>query len=102
VDQSKFTLCFQVSEGNINCISHIYNLAVQARHCAVKVNYKKDKIRYAFEQGSPEFPAAELESTGRLALFQIRSLIHKFRRCREYRDWLVRQCQAAGIKFREL
>jgi hypothetical protein len=44
-NKAKFSLRFQASEGNINCISHIYNLAVQAGHTAVKVNVKgKDKI----------------------------------------------------------
>jgi hypothetical protein len=43
-----------------------------------------------------------LDSQGRRVLFRIRSIIHKFRRCREWRAWLKAQCQAAGIKFREL
>jgi hypothetical protein len=76
---------------------------VNVGHAAIKVNSKKDEIRHAFKRGAPEFPLEEdLDSTGRQALFRLRSLAHKFKRCREYRDWLVKQCEAAGIKFREL
>jgi hypothetical protein len=90
LNKIKFSLRFQALEGNINYISHIYNLAIQAGHTAVKVNAKgKEEIRHAFERSTPEFPEAKLDSTGRLALFRMRSMIHKFRRCREYREWLV-------------
>jgi hypothetical protein len=53
LDQARFSLRFQASEGNINYISHIYNLAVQAGNVAMKIDTKKDEIRHAFERGTP-------------------------------------------------
>jgi hypothetical protein len=100
VDRARFLLYFNIVEGNINCISHVYNLAVQAGLTALKAEPRA--FRYAYERNiNGEIPAQEPESPSRLALFCMRSLIHNFKHSRYWRALLDKQCRAHNLKSRK-
>jgi hypothetical protein len=78
IDRARFLLQFNTIKGNINYISHVYNLIVQVGLTALKAEPKDLCYTYKHNSNS-EMPEQEQESPSRLALFYIQSLIHNFK-----------------------
>ena len=94
---------FTVREGDVRCIAHIINLAVQAALKSLKADPDAETDAYRCEQGAARIPRsmdahAEVSNT----LEKLRRHIYVFRNRRGWKDALQRQVQAAGLKPRQL
>jgi len=94
---------FTVKEGDVRCIAHIINLAVQAALKSLKADPNAEIEAYRCEQGAAHIPRtvdshAEVSNT----LAKLRRHIYVFRNRRAWKDALQRQVQAAGLKLCQL
>jgi hypothetical protein len=100
IDRARSLLQFNTVEVNINCTSHVYNLAVKAGLTALEA--EPEGLQYSYERNSSgEIPAKEQESPSRPALFCTRSLIHNFKHSRYWRDLFGKKCRAHNLKLRK-
>ena len=95
---------FTVKEGDVRCIAHIINLAVQAALKSLKADPDAETEAYRCEQGAARIPRfmddahAEVSAT----LAKLRRHIYVFRNRRAWKDALQRQVKAAGLKPQQL
>jgi hypothetical protein len=94
---------FTVKEGDVRCIAHIINLAVQAALKSLKADPDAETETYRCEQGAARIPLAR-DSQGEVmnALAKLRRHIYVFRNRRAWKDALQRQVKAAGLKPQQL
>jgi hypothetical protein len=94
---------FTVKEGDVRCIAHIINIAVQAALKSLKADPNAETEAYRCEQGAARIPRsmdAHTEVSNTLA--KLRRHIYVFRNRRAWKDALQRQIQAAGLKPQQL
>ena len=94
---------FTVKEGDVRCIAHIINIAVQAALKSLKASLDTETEAYWCEQGLARIPQRMASSTEVLAaLEKLRQHIYVFRNRRAWKDALQKQIKAAGQKPRQL
>ena len=92
---------FTTKEGDVRCIGHIINLAVQAALTSLKAEPLEQADAYRLEQGAARVPQlAENDTVAVLA--KLRRHIYVFRNRRAWKDALKKQCEAATIKYQKL
>ena len=95
---------FTVKEGDIRCIAHIINLAVQAALKSLKATPDTEMEAYWCQQGLARIPqhidnaSTEVSAT----LEKLRRHIYVFRNRRAWKDALQKQMKAADQKPRQL
>ena len=94
---------FTVKEGDVRCIAHIINIAVQAALKSLKASLDTETEAYWCEQGLAWIPQRMASSTEvSAALKKLRQHIYVFRNRRAWKDALQKQIKAAGQKPRQL
>jgi hypothetical protein len=86
-------------EGDVRCIRHIINLAVQAALTSLKAVPADEPNAYRLEYGAarvPSLPENELVAV----LSKLRRHIYVFCNRRQWKNALKRQCEAANIEFK--
>jgi hypothetical protein len=94
---------FTVKEGDVRCVAHIINLAVQAALKSLKADPDAEIEAYRCEQGVARIPRsmdAHTEIMNTLA--KLRRHIYVFRNRRAWKDALQKQIQAIGLKPQQL
>ncbi|KFY05160.1 hypothetical protein V491_09190 [Pseudogymnoascus sp. VKM F-3775] len=94
---------FTVKEGDIRCIAHIINIAVQAALKSLKADADTETEAYRCEQGAAQIPHTRdthVEVMNTLAKLQRH--IYVFCNRRAWKDALQRQTKAAGLKPQQL
>jgi hypothetical protein len=94
---------FTVKEGDVRCIAHIINIAVQAALKSLKADADTETEAYRCEQGAARIPHTRdthVEVMNTLA--KLRRHIYVFRNRRAWKDALQRQTKAAGLKPQQL
>jgi hypothetical protein len=94
---------FTAKAGDVRCIGHIINIAVQAALASLKATPDERVEAYRLEVGAARIPtristAAEYEIITVLA--KLRRHIYVFRNRRGWKDALKSQCKATGIQAR--
>ncbi|KFY67389.1 hypothetical protein V496_01580 [Pseudogymnoascus sp. VKM F-4515 (FW-2607)] len=92
---------FTVKEGDVQCIAHIIDIAVQAALKSLKASPDTEVEAYWCEQGLARIPQ-RIGSDVSTALAKLRQHIYVFRNRRAWKDALQKQIQAAGQKPRQL
>jgi hypothetical protein len=92
-------LSFNTTDGDIRCISHVYNLAVQAGLEGLKAEAAQSRHEYQFEDNAIEIPDGAVDEVTRRAFFKMRSLVWAFLHKRYWRVGLQNQCKAGGTKY---
>ncbi|KFZ19521.1 hypothetical protein V501_00632 [Pseudogymnoascus sp. VKM F-4519 (FW-2642)] len=92
---------FRAKAGDVRCIGHIINIAVQAALASLKATPDERVEAYRLEVGAARIPtgistAAEYEIMSVLA--KLRRHIYVFRNRRGWKDALKNQCRATGIE----
>ncbi|KFY97750.1 hypothetical protein V500_01934 [Pseudogymnoascus sp. VKM F-4518 (FW-2643)] len=95
---------FTVKEGDVRCIAHIINLAVQAALKSLKASPDTETEAYWCEQGLARIPQRMDSSSTEVSatLEKLRRHIYVFRNRRAWKDALQKQIKAAGQKPRQL
>jgi hypothetical protein len=94
---------FTVKEGDVRCIAHIINLAVQDALKVLKADPNADTDSYRVEQGCARIPIAYGPNTDiTTVLAKLRRHIYVFRNRRGWRDALQKQTTIASIKVQQL
>jgi hypothetical protein len=95
---------FTVKEGDVRCIAHIINLAVQAALTALKAVLEEQSEAYRDELNAARLPSSLISQAGSTAsaLIKLRKHIYVFRNRRAWRDSLNAQAIAASIKPKAL
>ena len=94
---------FTVKEGDVRCIAHIINLAVQAALKALKADPSAEIDDYRCELGAARIPfTVERNAEIMRTLAKLRRHIYVFRNRRQWNDALRKQALAAGLKARQL
>jgi hypothetical protein len=94
---------FTVKEGDVRCIAHIINLAVQATLKALKADPSAEINDYRCELGAARIPhTVESNTEIMITLAKLRRHIYVFRNRRQWSDALRRQTLAASLKPRQL
>jgi len=88
-------------EGNVRCIGHIINLAVQAALASLKAVPTDEPDAYRLEYEAARVPLL-LENESVAVLSKLRRYIYVFRNRRQWKDALKKQCKAANIEFKQL
>ncbi|KFY17372.1 hypothetical protein V492_00719 [Pseudogymnoascus sp. VKM F-4246] len=94
---------FRAKAGDVRCIRHIINIAVQAALASLKATPDERVEAYRLEVGAARIPtgistAAEYEIIS--VLVKLRRHIYVFRNRRGWKDALKNQCKATGIQVR--
>jgi hypothetical protein len=92
---------YTVKEGDVRCIGHIINLAVQAALAALKAVPSDEPESYRLEYGAARVPFSP-ENETMAVLAKLWRHIYIFRNRRQWKDGLQKQCEAANIPFRQL
>lgn len=92
---------FTTQEGDVRCIGHIINLAVQAALKSLKAEPAEQVDAYRLEQGAARVPQLAENATVAV-LAKLRRHIYVFRNRRVWKDALKKQCEAATIQYRQL
>jgi hypothetical protein len=101
-DQAKYVLRFNRTEGDICCISYIYNLAINSALKALKAEAKENRHEYEYKPNRAMLSAEENETKSRSALYKARTETIIFRNRRLPRHQLIRQYRSFGIKYRRI
>jgi hypothetical protein len=92
---------YTTKEGDVRCIGHIINLAVQAALTSLKAVPADDSDAYRLEYGAARVPLLP-ENESVAVLSKLRRHIYVFRNRRQWKDALKKQCKAANIEFKQL
>jgi hypothetical protein len=92
---------FTVKEGDVRCLGHIINLAVQAALTALKAVPADEPEAYRLEYGAARMPVLPDNKTVAV-LVKLRRHIYVFRNRRQWKDMLKKQCEAANIQAQQL
>jgi hypothetical protein len=93
---------FTCKEGDIRCIGHVINLAVQEALKTLKAVLAEETEAYRMVYHSAVLPN-EFEGTDVIsALYKLRRHIYIFQNQRVWRDALEKQCKAANITYHRL
>lgn len=94
---------FRVKEGDVRCIAHIINIAVQDALKTLKAAPAEQAESYRCEQGAARIPrSSESNIEVMNTLGKLRRHIYVFRNRRQWKDALQRQTVAAGLKKLQL
>ncbi|KFY79733.1 hypothetical protein V499_01319 [Pseudogymnoascus sp. VKM F-103] len=95
---------FRVKEGDVRCIAHIINIAVQDALKTLKAAPAEQAESYRCEQGAARIPTSSSESNIEVknTLSKLRRHIYVFRNRRQWKDALQKQTIAAGLKKLQL
>ncbi|KFY94740.1 hypothetical protein V498_03750, partial [Pseudogymnoascus sp. VKM F-4517 (FW-2822)] len=95
---------FRVKEGDVRCIAHIINIAVQDALKTLKAAPAEQAESYRCEQGAARIPTSSSESNIEIknTLSKLRRHIYVFRNRRQWKDALQKQTIAAGLKKLQL
>jgi hypothetical protein len=94
---------FKVKEGDVRCIAHIINIAVQDALKTLKAAPAEQAESYRCEQGAARIPtSSESNIDVKNTLGKLRRHIYVFRNRRQWKDALQRQTVAAGLKKLQL
>jgi hypothetical protein len=95
---------FTVKEGDVRCIAHIINLAVQAALTVLKAVPEEQSEAYRDELNTARLPSSLISQAGSTAsaLIKLRKHIYVFHNRRAWRDSLNAQAIAASIKPKAL
>jgi hypothetical protein len=75
LEAAKQFLSFNTTDRDIRCISHIYNLAVQAGLEGLKAEAAQSRNEYQFNDNAIEIPDSVADEIVRRAFFKMRSLV---------------------------
>jgi hypothetical protein len=92
---------YTTKEGDVRCIGHIINLAVQAALTSLKAVPADEPNAYRLEYGAARVPSLP-ENESVAVLSKLRRHIYVFRNRRQWKDALKKQCEAANIEFKQL
>jgi hypothetical protein len=92
---------FTAKAGDVRCIGHIINIAVQAALASLKATPDERVEAYRLEIGAARIPLVA-ENDIVTVLAKLRRHIYVFRNRRGWKDALKNQCKAASIKVRQL
>jgi hypothetical protein len=92
---------FTVKEGDVRCLGHIINLAVQAALTALKAVPADEPEAYRLEYGAARMPVLPDNETVAV-LDKLRRHIYVLRNRRQWKDMLKKQCEAANIQAQQL
>jgi hypothetical protein len=90
-DQAKYVLRSNRTEGDIGCVSHIYNLAINGALKALKAEAKENRYEYEYKPNRAMLSTEEKETKSRSALYKARTETIIFRNRRLPRHQLTRQ-----------
>jgi hypothetical protein len=94
---------FTVKEGDVRCIAHIINIAVQNALKTLKADPSAEIETYRCEPGAARIPhAVESHTEVMNTLAKLRRHIYVFRNRRAWKDALQKQTVAAGLKVQQL
>jgi hypothetical protein len=94
---------FRVKEGDVRCIAHIINIAVQDALKTLKAAPAEQAESYRCEQGAARIPtSSESNIEVKNTLGKLRRHTYVFRNRRQWKDALQRQTVAAGLKKLQL
>lgn len=102
LEEAKQSIFFNTTDGDIRCISHIYNLAVQAGLKGLKAHAAESRHAYEFDEANIVIPEGEFDEIARRAFFKMRSLVYAFKNKRHWRVKLQKQCKAESKKYYKL
>ena len=94
---------FTVREGDVRCVAHIINIAVQSALKKLKADPAVNTDSYRFDEGCARLPTlvdSHIEVSAVLA--KLRRHIYVFRNRRGWREHLKQQTLISGIKVRQL
>jgi hypothetical protein len=92
---------FTRKEGDVRCIGHVINLAVQGALKTLKAEPAEQTETYQMIYNSATLPIEFGKKDVISALWKLRRHIYIFRRRRAWRIALEKQCQAHRIKYRK-
>ncbi|KFY19337.1 hypothetical protein V493_08008 [Pseudogymnoascus sp. VKM F-4281 (FW-2241)] len=94
---------FTVKEGDVRCIAHIINIAVQHALKTLKADPSAEAETYRCEQGAARIPRTVDSHTEVMnTLAKLRRHIYVFRNRRLWKDALQKQTMVAGLKVQQL
>src|ERR1700738_78314 len=93
---------FTRKEGDVRCIGHVINIAVQAALTSLKAVPANETESYRMIYKAAQLPVDCNKADVVSALAKLRRHIYIFRNRRSWRIALENQCKAAGIPFRQL
>ena len=92
---------YTAKAGDVRCIGHIINIAVQAALASLKATPDERVEAYRLEIRAARIPTVT-ENEIVTVLAKLRRHIYVFRNRRGWKDALKNQCKAASIKVRQL
>ena len=96
-------MTFTIKEGDVQCMAHIINLAVQEAMKTLKATPSEDWAAYKCKEDAARVPFNVLrESAVAGCLEKLRRHIYVFKDRRAWRVALQRQTTAAGLQYRKL
>lgn len=94
---------FTVKEGDVRCIAHIINIAVQHALKTIKADPSAEAETYRCELGAARIPRTVDSHTEVMnTLAKLRRHIYVFRNRRLWKDALQKQTMVAGLKVQQL
>ena len=92
---------FTQAEGDVRCIGHVINLAVQAALKTLKAEPAEETETYRMIYNSATIPLEFQKTDVVSAFYKLRRHVYIFRNRRIWRVALQNQCKAHGIKYRK-
>ena len=92
---------FTQVEGDVRCIGHVINLAVQAALKTLKAEPAEETETYRMIYNSATIPLEFQKTDVVSAFYKLRSYIYIFRNWRIWRVALQNQCRAHGLQYRK-
>jgi hypothetical protein len=92
---------FTQKDGDVQCIKHVINLAVQEALKTLKAEPAKETETYQMIYDSATLPIEFSKKDVISALWKLRRHVYIFQRRRIWRIALEKQCQAQGIDYRK-